>query len=178
VTATPPDAAARGAGGLAERIEEHLGSRDVARIIYGAIVGLALVVALQSHPPEAAVMAALLAGTAAAIGLAELYSEAVSLEARTRRPITRRQLRPLAGESAAVIVGAGFPALFFVLAAVGAVDVDHAFTWAKWSGLGLICGYGFVAARLAGATVGRGLAHGAAVGAIGGVLIVLKAVLH
>ncbi len=178
VTTTPPEAVAQASGGLAQRIEAHLGSRDVARIIYGAVVGLALVVALERHPPQAGVMVGVLVGSAIAIGLAELYSEAVSLEARSRRPVGRRELRPLAGESAAVIAGAGFPALFFVLAAPDAISLHLAFTLAKWSGLGLICGYGFLAARLAGATLGRGLAHGAAVGLIGGALIALKAVLH
>lgn len=175
---TPPEAAAQAAGAFARRIEAHLGSRDVARVIYGAVVGLALVVALQKHPPEAGVVVGALVGTAIAIGLAELYSEAVSLEARTRRPVTARQLRPLAGESVAVMVGAGFPALFFILAALDVIDLDLAFALAKWSGLGLICGYGFLAARLAGATLRGGLAHGAAVGLIGGALIALKAVLH
>lgn len=163
---------------MRDRIEAHLGSRDVGRIIYGAIVGLALVVALQEHPPTAWTTAALLLGTAFAIGLAELYSEALSTEARTRRPVHRSELRAMSLEAVAVVIGAGFPAVFFVLAAIGATDVHAAFTLSKWSGLALICGYGFLAARLAGSTVGRGLAHSAAVGLIGGALIALKAILH
>jgi hypothetical protein len=31
----------------------HLRSRQVSRVIYGAIIGLALVVALEAHPPRA-----------------------------------------------------------------------------------------------------------------------------
>ena len=51
-------------------------------------------------------------------------------------------------------------------------------TLSKWSGLGLIGGYGFLAARLAGSGVARSLVHAAAVGLVGGALIGLKAVLH
>ncbi|MET0604717.1 MAG: hypothetical protein ABW167_22245 [Baekduia sp.] len=159
-------------------VTAHLGSRDVARTLYGALVGLALVVALQEHPPAAGAMAVLLLATAVTVGLAELYSEAVSLEARTRAPLDRRQLRSVAGEAIAVVVGAGFPAVFFVFAALGAFDVDLAFALSKWSGLALICAYAFLAARLAGATVPRCLVHAAALGLLAGALIALKAVLH
>ena len=35
-------------------LEDHLGSQQVSRVIYGSIIGLALVVALEVHPPTAA----------------------------------------------------------------------------------------------------------------------------
>ena len=163
---------------LERRIESHLGSRDAARVIYGAIIGLALVIALEDHPPGAGQTAATLAGAALAVGLAEIYSELVGGEARTRRPVDRRQARALALEAVAVTFGAGFPAVFFILAAIGAIDTSLAFTLSKWTGLGLICGYGFLAGRLSGSGVGGALLHAAAVGAVGGTLIALKALVH
>jgi hypothetical protein len=159
-------------------LDAHLGSRDVGRVIYGAIIGLALVVAVQDHPPSAGVEAAILIGTAIAVGLAELYSEIVSTEARTRRRLERGQLRMMAGDGLAVVFGASFPAIFFALAAAGAISTGTAFTLSKWSGLGLIGCYGFIAARLSGSGVVRSLLHAAAVGLVGGALIALKAVLH
>jgi hypothetical protein len=159
-------------------IEAHLASRDVARTIYGSIIGLALVVALQHHPPSAGEAAVAVVATAVAVGLAEVYSDAVAHEARTRRPVDRGRLWGLARESAPVVFGAGFPAVFFVLAAAGLLGLDTAFSLSKWSGLALICGYGFLAARLAGSPLGRSFAHAAAVGSIGAALILLKALLH
>ena len=159
-------------------IDAHLGSRDVARVIYGSIVGLALVAALEDHPPTAFATASALLGTALAVGLAEAYSEFVGTEARTRAPVDRRQVRELLAESAAVMFGAGFPALFFLLAAVGALELELAFTLAKWTGLGLIGAYGFFAARLSGAGLGHALVHAAVLGAVGGALIALKAFVH
>jgi hypothetical protein len=77
-----------------------------------------------------------------------------------------------------VTFGAGFPAVFFVLAAADVMDTDLAFTLSKWTGLGLIAIYGYLAARLSGSGLGGALLHAAAVGVVGGALIALKAIVH
>jgi hypothetical protein len=163
---------------LRDRVISHLGSREAAQALYGATVGLALVLALQRQPPAPGTVAALILGTALAIGLAELYAEAVSTEARTRQPIHRKQLLRIAGRTTAVVFGAGFPAVFFVIATTGLIDTDAAFTLSKWGGLTLICGYGFLAGRLAGSSVWRALWHAALIGVIGVLLIAGKSLLH
>lgn len=159
-------------------IEAHLGSRQVARVIYGAIIGLALVVALDDHPPRPGVMVGTLLATAVAVGLAELYSDVVGTETRTRERLDRGRVGHLAGEALATAFGIAFPAVFFVLAAVGVMEVGTAFTVATWSGLGLIGFYGICGARLAGAGWTRALAHGAAAAVIGALLIAVKSLLH
>ena len=82
-------------------LEAHLGSRQVAKVVYGSIVGLALVVALQDHPPSAGAMIGWLVGTGVAVGLAELYSEIVGEETNTRhgRPAKRGVRRRSDGAS-------------------------------------------------------------------------------
>jgi hypothetical protein len=159
-------------------VADHLGSRQVARVVYGAIIGLALVVALQDHPPAAGVMIGWLVGTAVAVALAEVYSEVVGIEASERHRVTRRQWTGLLDEAGAVAFGIAFPTVFFVLAAIGLLQVDAAFRWAKWSGLGLIGFYGFWAARFSGAPVNRALLQGALVALLGAALIALKSLLH
>ena len=159
-------------------VEAHLGSRQVARVVYGAIIGLTLIVALQGHPPPAGIMVGWLLGTALTVGLAEGYSDMLGIETSERHRVTRDQLAHLWQDAAAVGYGAGSPSVFFVAAAVGLYDVETAFTVATWSGLGLIGFYGYWAARFAGAGVGRALVHGTLVALVGGVLIVLKALLH
>jgi hypothetical protein len=159
-------------------IKSHLGSRQVARVVYGAIIGLALIVALQKHPPAAGTMIASLMGTAVAVGLAELYAEIVGIETRERHRIQRDQLGELRDDSLAVAFGVAFPVIFFLLAVLGAIELDTAFALAKWTGLGLIGFYGFVAARYAGAPVPRALMQGAGAAAIGAALIAFKAVVH
>jgi hypothetical protein len=159
-------------------IKAHLVSLQVPRVIYGAIVGLALVVALEHHPPPAVAVAASLLATAVAVALAELYSEIVGAGTRHRRGVTREHIREIASGVIAVAFGVGFPAVFFVVAAAGAIEVGTAFTLAKWSGLALVGFYGFAAARLSGAGLTRSIGHAAAVSAIGAALIALKALIH
>src|SRR5215218_8244572 len=100
------------------RLEEHLGSRQVSKVVYGAIIGLALTVAVENHPPSAGVMTVWLLGTALAVGLAEVYSEVVGAETSTRQPVTRHQLRHMTEDAAGVAFGVAFPAVFFLLSAL------------------------------------------------------------
>ena len=159
-------------------LEAHLGSRQVGKVVYGSIIGLALVVTLEKHPPVPWVMAVWLLGTALAVGLAEVYSEVVGVETSTRQPVTRPQFGHMAEDAVAVGFGVAFPAVFFVLSALGLLQIDTAFRIAKWTGLGLIGFYGFWAARFAGAAPHRALLKGALVALIGAGLIALKALVH
>jgi hypothetical protein len=122
-------------------------------------------------------MVALLS-TAVAVGLAEGYSDLVGFETRMRRRVRPEELREILDDVLAVMFGIVFPDVFFGLAAVGAIELDTAFGLAKWSGLGLIAFYGFCAARLAGERLTGAFLRGAAVGAIGAFLIILKSLVH
>jgi hypothetical protein len=159
-------------------IRAHLGSAHVTRVIYGAIVGLAIVVALEPHPPDAATVAVILVTTAIAVALAELYSNVVGTRLRTHGPLGGPRRRDAALDVVAVALGGAFPALFFVLSAAGAIELDTAFDIAKWSGLGFLGCFGFAAAHLSGAGTGRSLLHALAVGAIGAAVILIKSLVH
>jgi len=121
---------------------------------------------------------ATLLGTTVAVALAELYSELVGFETVRRRKASRRELRDLYGDMAAVSFGIAFPVVFFVLAAAGVLSDDAAFIVAKWAGLGLIGIYGFAGARLSGAGLRASVLQATAVALIGAALIGLKAVVH
>lgn len=121
---------------------------------------------------------ATLLGTAIAVALAELYSEAVGVETSARRRITRAEVGDVGVDIAAVATGIAFPSIFFILAAAGVMEIETAFDVAKWTGLGLIGLYGFAGARLSGAGLAASLAQAAAVALIGGFLILLKALVH
>jgi hypothetical protein len=164
--------------GVRAAFEAHLGSEQVSRVVYGAVIGLALVVALEDHPPKEAVVVGSICATALAVGLAELYSDFIGAETRTRRTVDRAHLLEIAEQAAAVAFGIGFPAVFFVLAAAGAMELATAFTIAKWTGLGLIVLYGYLAGRLAGRSRLASVLHAFAAGLIGAFLIGFKALLH
>jgi hypothetical protein len=159
-------------------LEAQLGSRQVGRVVYGSILGLTLVVALEDHPPSAPVMAAWLLLSAVTVALAEVYSDVVGVETSQRHRVDRRQLVHMVEEAGAVAFGVGLPAVYFLVATAGWVQLGTAFALAKWSGLGLIGGYGYWAARSAGAPVSRALVQAAVVAAIGAAIILVKALLH
>ena len=163
---------------MSAAVYEHLGPGQFSRLIYGAIIGLALTVALAYEPPGAAAMAATLVGTGLAVGLAELYSEFLGTEVSTRRRVDRARFRELAANLVALVFGAGFPAVFFLLAAAGAMQIETAFELATWSGLPLTAFYGLCAARLRGEGWPAALVQAVVVALIGGLLIVFKALLH
>lgn len=164
--------------GLPPAVAAHLGSEQVARVVYGAIIGLALVVALEHHPPRAVAMVGSLVATAVAVGGAELYSEHLGLRTRERRRATREEARRLRDDAAAVAFGIAFPAVFFLLAALGVFDDDAAFALAKWTGLGLIAFYGYCAERLGGGSHLAALLGAAIVAVVAAFLITFKALLH
>jgi hypothetical protein len=159
-------------------VASHLDGHHVSRVVYGSIIGLALVVALEAHPPGAGAVIATLLGTALAVALAELYSELIGLQVRGHRRAIGAERRHLLADMGAVTFGIAFPAVFFLLAAAGAFDDDAAFTIAKWTGLGLIGFYGFIGARVSGSNLLVSLAQASAVAVIGGLLIALKALVH
>ena len=159
-------------------VAAHLESRQVSRVVYGSIIGLALVVVLEAHPPPPRSVIVSLLATAVAVGLAELYSELVGFETLRRRKARAAELRHLGWDIAAVAFGIAFPAVFFVLAAINVLEDDTAFTVAKWTGVGLIGVYGFAGARLSGAGIPGALLQAAAVAMIGALLIGLKSLVH
>lgn len=161
-----------------DRLAAHLRSGQVSRVVYGSIIGLALVLTLEAHPPRLGVAIGTLLATAVAVALAELYSELIGGRAAASMGGVPEPLRMVAGDSAAVAFGVAFPSVFFVAAVFGLLDYDSAFTVAKWTGLGLISGYGYIAGRLSGSRPGRALLEAAAVGLVAGVLIALKALVH
>jgi hypothetical protein len=156
----------------------HLGSRQVARVVYGSIIGLALVVVVEGHPPGTGVVVGWFLGSAVAVALAELYSEIIGAETRQHHRVTRAQVGEMLEDALAVAFGVAFPVVYFVLSALGALELATALTVAKWSGLALIGFYGYWAARFSGAAVLRSLAQSAVITLVGVGLIALKAFLH
>ena len=163
---------------MSPRLVSHLRSGQVSRVIYGSIIGLALVLTLEAHPPAVGSIIGTLLATAVAVALAELYSEIVGSRARAGLDGESEPVRIIIETSLAVAFGVAFPAVFFVAVVLGLVELDTAFSLAKWTGLGLIAGYGFLAARLSGNGHLGSLGQAVGVALIGGVLIVLKALVH
>jgi hypothetical protein len=161
-----------------QQIEEHLRSEEVSRVIYGAIIGLALILVLEHHPPSAAAVEATLIATGFAVGLAELYSEIIGEWTRLGKRVERHRVRHMLKGVGAVFAGIVCPGVYFILAALHLMKLDTAFTLAKWSGLVLIALYGYAAGRLSGASRATSVMHALSVAAVGAALIGFKALVH
>lgn len=166
------------------RLVSHLRSNQVSRVVYGSIIGLALILTLEAHPPEASqrsrevVVIGTMLATALAVALAELYSELVGARTRAGMGGSTEPMRTVVSSSVAVGFGIAFPAVFFVAVALKLLDYDTAFALAKWTGLGLIAAYGYIAARLSGASISGALLQASFVALIAATLIALKALVH
>lgn len=160
------------------RVRSHLRSGQVSRVVYGSIIGLALVLTLEAKPSSPGQAAATLVATALAVGLAELYSEVLGRRMSNAVSGDAEPMRLIVEDTAAVMFGVAFPALFFVAAVVGLVEPDTAYALAKWTGLGLVAGYGYIASRLGGSTHAHAALRGAGVALIAALLILFKALVH
>jgi hypothetical protein len=156
----------------------HLRSGQVSRVVYGSIIGLALVLTLQAHANPPMVVVGSLVATGLAVGLAELYSEEVGARVRSGVGGHAEPLRVVVTDTVAVAFGIAFPSVFFVAAQLGLVEVATAYHLAKWTGLGLIAAYGYLAARLSGSRPAGALLQAGGVAVIAAALIVVKALLH
>ena len=79
----------------------------------------------RGAPAHRGATAATILTTAVAVGLAELYSELVGVRVRLRTRCRREHRGAIAADVGAVVAGAGFPAVFFLLAAVGRARARH-----------------------------------------------------
>ena len=152
----------------------HLAARGV----YGAIVVLALLLAMKEHPPGPWAAAGLVAVSVLAVLAAELYAELLGLEIELGRATTRAEQRAKLHELGPITLSAEAPVLVLVLAGLGIIDEDRAFDLAVVVTIALITVDGFLARRLAGRTTAESLRSAVFLGSIGVALAVVKQISH
>jgi hypothetical protein len=156
----------------------HRTAERAARAVYGTIIALAVIATLSDGSAAAGEVLVAVIGGVLAAQLAELYASYLADVIREQRHPDRARMRAALGDSAAGSVAAMLPAVPFVVAAIGAIELDTAFDIAFWAGLGVLAGYTFLANRLAGLSGLRNLIAGSVVLAVGLALIALKAIVH
>ena len=149
-----------------------------ARSIYGSILVLALLLALESHPPSPLRAAGVVAGTVFAVLAAEAFAESLGAELDLGRRETREERLARFRELGAMTVSAEAPVAILLLAAVGVLEEETAFRLARWSTLALLLAGGYLARRLAGTNRLSAAGSGLAVFGVGVVISVLKSWLH
>ncbi len=158
-------------------IFEKLDGHRVAKIIYGTIIVLVVIVTLEDHPPAPRVAIASVLGASIAVALAEFYSELIGKRIHEKRRLSRMEIREITTAVSAVLVGALLPLPILILAGLDVFSVDLALRLDKWLLIGLLIFYGYAAAAVSGS--GRLWATFMALlaGSIGAVVVLIKAAL-
>ncbi len=143
--------------------------------VYGSVIVLAVVIALDDTDvgPRSVVESVLAAAIATV--LAEVYADHLAGMIREARVPTSRERMETARNATAGLVAAVLPVIFFVLAWIGVLGIDAAFTAATWTGVGVVGSYAFLASRISGSTLGRSIAAGIGFTILGAILVLLKA---
>ena len=157
---------------------DHSPGHYAARTVYGAILVLALLLALQDHPPSPIHAAVLVAGTVVAGLAAEAYADLLGREVDLGRGMTPAERSEKLRELAVVTGAAEGPVLVLVLAGLGLIDEKLAYRLAVGITIGLLFLAGFLARRLAGRSLLASLQSSLAVGGLGIALAVFKHLAH
>jgi archaellum biogenesis protein FlaJ (TadC family) len=141
-------------------------------------VVLAILLAMQDHPPGPWVSAITVAGTVLVVLAAEVYAELLGEEIDLGRVTTKTERRARLRRLAPITLSAEAPVVVLVLAGLGLFEEDTAFNIAIWVTVCLITVEGYLARRLAGRTVLASMRSAATLGALGVLLAVLKQLSH
>jgi hypothetical protein len=151
----------------------------VARSIYGLLIVMTVLEAMEIHPPHAGWAGPeLLAGTLVAVALAEVYSDAFAGMFVRKKRLCREDLRHLGRETAPLLVGLPLPVGVLVLSALGLVGIHHAIDAAQIMAYATLLLCGWWLARNLGARQTARVAGGVTMFAIAFALVALKAAFH
>jgi hypothetical protein len=160
---------------MMSRVDRERLAERARHAVYGSVIVLAVIVALDGTGVRAREVLASVLGAAIATVLAELYADHLAATIRrARQPSTSERVERVR-DAGYGLLAAVLPGTFFLLAALDVLELSNAFTAAIWTGVGVVGFYAFVANRIAGSGIVRSLAVGVAFAALGTVLVLIKA---
>lgn len=149
-----------------------------AKAIYGLLTVLALLVAMEEHPPTPLRASVTLFGAIFGIALAEAYSEWIAEMLAHRRPLSREELRGIWRVVAPVMLGAQPPTVVLLISALGFLPVETAIDVGQWTDLALLYLFGVRVGRVAQQTWPLAIGSGAIATATGALIILVKSLFH
>jgi hypothetical protein len=133
-----------------ENITEHINGHRVAKTIYGTIIILVVIVVMEDHPPSIGATFATIVFTGLGVALAEWYSDFIGKTIEEHHILNTKERRRIVKDVSAVMTGAWLPMPFVILAWMNVIDLDLALDLAKWTMVGVLLFYGYIASRLSG----------------------------
>jgi hypothetical protein len=159
---------------MSENRFEKLDGHRVAKIIYGTIIVLVVIVTLEDHPPEPWGAIASVLGASVAVALAEFYSELIGKRINEKRRLTPVEIREIMGAVSAVFIGALLPLPILILSGLDLFTVEFALMLDKWLLIALLVFYGYAAAALSGSDRLWATLFAILAGSIGGAVVLIK----
>ncbi len=152
----------------------NLNGHRVSKIIYGTIIILVVILAIEDHPPSpfGTIITILFSGLG--VALAELYSDFIGARIKNQSSLTWEDRKHITQNVSAVMIGALLPLPLIILAWMGVINLAFAILLDKWLLVIVLIFYGFIAARLSGHNNLWSMAFAFAVSAIGILVVMLK----
>ena len=150
-----------------------------ARAVYGLLIVMAVLEAMEVHPPHAGWEGPeLLVGTVLAVALAEVYADLIAgMLVHHKRP-SRTELGLTGREAAPLLIGAPLPIVALVLSALGWVGIHRAIDAAQVIAYTTLLLFGWRTARQLDTRLPARVMAGLTFAAIGFLLVAIKAAFH
>lgn len=157
-----------------ETIIKNISGHRVAKTIYGTIIILVVIVSIEDHPPTIVGTVATVIMTGLGVAMAEWYSDFIGKTIEDHHMLTSAERRKIVKDISAVMTGAWLPLPFLAVAWFGIISIDLAIGLAKWTMIGVLLFYGYVASRLIGHGHVRSFAFAVGASVIGIVIVLFK----
>jgi hypothetical protein len=147
----------------------------LAHALYGLIIVTATLVAERAHVTEVVDALGLLLGTGLVLLLAHTYSSVMAERAVEGHNLGSLGRRIVVEDNLPVLLAIAAPGLLFILAGLGVMSLNTAYTAAIVFSLAALFGLGLYEGRTASMSWSQSLISGAAAGAIGLVVVAFEA---
>ena len=155
--------------------ETHRKAERLSHALYGLIIVTATLMAEQLHITEVDEAMALLLGTALVLLLAHTYSAAVAERTVEGHSLGSVGRRVVMRDNLPVLIAIIVPALLFILAGIGVITLQSAYTAAIVFSVVALFGLGLYEGRSASMSWPKSLLSGAAAGTIGLIVVAIEA---
>lgn len=163
----------------ADLSDEQVSRFDLAGVIYGIILATALIGAFSEQDQVGAIATFIaVMGSALVFWLAHAYAHILASGMLARRTTTWAGVREALERQLPLVLGALPPALVLLATPLGLLSESNAQSAAMLTGIGLLTGFGLLAARRQGAGLVGTIVLTAISAGLGIVVVVLKSAIH
>ena len=146
--------------------------------IYGTLTVMAVIVAMEDHPPPALRAAAQMFGVTLAIAIAKAYAEIIAGTLHRGRRLIAEEWREILRRVSPVLFGSQGPTVVMLLSAFGLFSVETAIDVSKALILVLLFVYGLRVAQLLHTNRLIQIASGLVIMSAGGVVVLINYFFH